>query len=82
VEINDQNAHKGNAIRQLAEHLGLDMSQVLAFGDGSNDITMLKEAGIGVCMENGLDSVKAVADYITDSCDEDGVAKAIYRFCK
>ena len=82
VEINDQNAHKGNAIRQLAQHLGLDMSQVLAFGDGSNDITMLQEAGIGVCMENGLDSVKAVADYITDSCDEDGVAKAIYRFCK
>ena len=82
VEINDKNAHKGNAIRQLAEHLGLDMSQVLAFGDGSNDISMLQEAGIGVCMENGLDSVKAVADYITDSCDEDGVAKAIYRFCK
>ena len=82
VEINDKNAHKGNAIRQLAQHLGLEMSQVLAFGDGSNDITMLQEAGIGVCMENGLDSVKAVADYITDSCDEDGVAKAIYRFCK
>jgi Cof subfamily protein (haloacid dehalogenase superfamily) len=82
VEINDKNALKGNAIRQLAQHLGLDMSQVLAFGDGSNDITMLQEAGIGVCMENGLDSVKAVADYITDSCDEDGVAKAIYRFCK
>ena len=82
VEINDQNAHKGNAIRQLARHLGLEMSQVLAFGDGSNDITMLQEAGIGVCMENGLDSVKAVADYITDSCDEDGVAKAIYHFCK
>ena len=82
VEINDKNAHKGNAIRQLAAHLGLDMSQVLAFGDGSNDITMLQEAGIGVCMENGLDSVKAVSDYITDSCDEDGVAKAIYHFCK
>ena len=82
VEINDRNAHKGNAIRQLAQHLGLEMSQVLAFGDGSNDITMLQEAGIGVCMENGLDSVKAVADYITDSCDKDGVAKAIYRFCK
>ena len=82
VEINDRNAHKGNAIRQLAQHLGLEMRQVLAFGDGSNDITMLQEAGIGVCMENGLDSVKAIADYITDSCDEDGVAKAIYRFCK
>ena len=82
VEINDKNAHKGNAILQLAAHLGLDRSQILAFGDGSNDITMLQEAGIGVCMENGLDSVKAVADYITDSCDNDGVAKAIYHFCK
>ena len=82
VEINDQNAHKGNAIRQLAAHLGLERSQILAFGDGSNDVTMLQEAGIGVCMENGLDSVKAVADYITDSCDNSGVAKAIYHFCK
>ena len=82
VEINDKNAHKGNAILQLAAHLGLDRSQILAFGDGSNDITMLQEAGIGVCMENGLDAVKAVADYITDSCDNDGVAKAIYHFCK
>jgi hydroxymethylpyrimidine pyrophosphatase-like HAD family hydrolase len=43
---------------------------------------MLQTAGIGVCMANGLDSAKAIADYVTDSCDEDGVAKAIYRFCK
>lgn len=82
VEVNDQNAHKGVAIQRLAAHLGLDMSQVLAFGDGLNDITMLQAAGIGVCMENGQDAVKAIADYVTASCDEDGVAKGIYHFCK
>ena len=82
VEINHHESHKGVAIRRLAEHLGLEMDQTMAFGDGLNDITMLQSAGIGVCMKNGQDAVKAVADYVTDSCDESGVAKAIYRFCR
>lgn len=82
VEINHKDAHKGVAIRRLAEHLGIEISQTMAFGDGLNDLTMLETVGIGVCMENGRDAVKAVADYVTASCDESGVAKGIYHFCK
>ena len=52
----------------------------MAFGDGENDLSMIIEAGIGVAMENGMDFLKANADYVTKSNDEDGVAAAIDRF--
>ena len=81
VELNHINAHKGAAIRQLAEYLGVSVSSVMACGDGLNDVSMLREAGLGVAMANACDEVKAVADVITESCDEDGVARAIERFC-
>lgn len=80
LEINHRDAHKGAAILRLAEHLGFGAESVLAFGDGLNDITMLRTAGIGVCMENGAPEVKRVADAVTASCDEDGVAKAILKY--
>jgi len=82
VEINHRDAHKGAAILQLAAYLGIDRTQVLAFGDGLNDLSMIETAGIGVCMENGQEIVKSAADYITANCDDDGVAKGIYHFCK
>ena len=77
VEINHENAHKGAALLALASHLGLDRSQVMAFGDGLNDISMIREAGIGVAMENAVEEVKVVADLITGSCEESGVADVI-----
>ena len=77
VEINHETAHKGAALSGLASHLGLDRSQVMAFGDGLNDISMIREAGIGVAMENAVDEVKAVGDLITGSCEESGVAEVI-----
>lgn len=52
----------------------------MAFGDGENDISMIEEAGIGVAMENGVEPLKKMADYITKSNDEDGVAAAIEKF--
>ena len=52
----------------------------MAFGDGENDIPMIKAAGIGVAMENPLDTVKEAADIITLNNDEDGVAAAIRKF--
>ena len=79
VEINHEDAHKGAALLALASHLGLDRSQVMAFGDGLNDISMIREAGIGVAMENAVDEVRAVADLITGSCEESGVAEVIER---
>ncbi|MBQ7064685.1 MAG: HAD family phosphatase [Firmicutes bacterium] len=80
IEINHPDANKGNAIHQLCRVLGLDISQTMSFGDGLNDLAMLDAAAIGVVMSNAVDEVKAHADYITASCDEDGVAKAIDHF--
>ena len=77
IEINDKCAHKGAALLALADHLGLRREDTFAFGDGLNDLTMLREAGIGFAMENGEPEVKAVADRVTCSCDEDGVARGI-----
>ena len=77
IEINDSRAHKGAALLALADHLGLERKDTFAFGDGLNDLTMLREAGIGFAMENGEPEVKAMADRVTCSCDEDGVARGI-----
>ena len=52
----------------------------MAFGDGGNDIQMLSHAGIGIAMGNASDEVKKVADFVTDSVDEDGVYKALKHF--
>ena len=77
VEINHEDANKGAALTALASRLGLDRSQVMAFGDGLNDISMIREAGTGVAMQNAVDEVKAAADLITGSCEESGVAEVI-----
>ena len=81
IEINDTKANKGGGLKFLAEYLGIPMNETLAFGDGLNDITMIEAAGIGVAMENAVDEVKAVADYVTLDCNNDGVAEGIKRFC-
>ena len=81
IEINDTTANKGDGLRFLAGHLGLPMSETLAFGDGLNDITMIEAAGIGVAMENAVDEVKDAADYVTVDNNHDGVAEGIKRFC-
>ena len=80
LEINLAGATKGDGIRCLAEHLGLKPEETMGFGDGENDLTMMQMAGIGVAMGNGEDSVKAAADYVTDTNDADGVAQAIEKF--
>ena len=81
IEINSTDANKGEALRKLAAHLGLDISQTMAIGDGLNDLSMLRAAGVGVAMENACPEAKQAADYVTGSCDESGVAAAIRRFC-
>lgn len=79
LEINALGATKGEAILRLACHLGLNTEQTMGFGDGENDITMIRTVGLGVVMENAADSLKAEADYVTISNDEDGVADAIEK---
>ena len=81
VEINQIHANKGEALHALADHLGVSRNATLAFGDGLNDLSMLRDAGIGVAMENACDEAKKIADWITLSCDEDGVARGINKYC-
>ena len=77
VEINHKDANKGAALTALASRLELDRSQVMAFGDGLNDVSMIRAAGIGVAMQNAVEEVKAAADMITGSCEDSGVAQVM-----
>ncbi|MBQ1959890.1 MAG: HAD family phosphatase [Firmicutes bacterium] len=81
IEINQAKATKGLALIALAEYLGLDRTKTIAMGDGLNDISMLEEAGIGIAMANGCNEALDAADWMTSHCDEDGVAKAIEKYC-
>ena len=81
IEINAKDANKGYALKMLADHLKVDMEETMALGDGTNDTSMIVDAGLGIAMENAAEEVKAAADYITASIAEDGVAKAIDTFC-
>ena len=80
VEINAAAANKGQALLALAAHLDLRPEQVMAFGDGLNDVTMLRDAGVGVAMGNAVEELHALADIVTASCDADGVAQTIEQF--
>ena len=80
IEINASGANKGDALKALAESIGIDISQTMAFGDSFNDIPMIKAAGVGVCMANGNDETKAEADLVAPSCDKDGVAAIIEEY--
>ena len=77
VEIIPVDTHKGTGLAELAQILGITSDEVMAIGDSENDIEMLRYAGLPVAMGNGSDEVKALAKYITDDNDHDGVAKAV-----
>lgn len=81
IELNIAAATKGNALTALCAHLGLDRSEVMALGDGSNDASMLEAAGLGVAMANADPVTLAAADWVAPSNDACGVARAIERFC-
>lgn len=69
--------NKGNALAGALPKLGIDASEVVAFGDGENDISMIEWAGTGVAMGNADEPVKAVASMVTASNNEDGIARAL-----
>ena len=71
---------KGKALEALVSHLAIPLSEVMAIGDERNDIPLLTIAGLAVAMENALDEVKAVADYITLDVDHGGIAAAVKKF--
>lgn len=73
IEIMAQNIDKAASLQKLCEYLGMTKENMIAFGDGFNDISMIKFAGLGVAMGNAQDVVKEAADRITASNDEDGI---------
>ncbi|AUU22505.1 sugar-phosphatase [Aeromonas caviae] len=80
LEFMNKRSNKGTGVAALAEHLGLDASQVIAVGDAGNDHHMIAYAGLGVAMGNATDEIKALAQHTTGRNDEDGVAQVIERF--
>lgn len=80
LEIFPKDVNKGEAVKVLAADLKINLSQVITMGDRDNDIPMLKIAGLGVAMENGVPDVKAASDYVTTDNNHDGVGLAIEKF--
>ncbi|MDF2821901.1 MAG: Cof-like hydrolase [Clostridiales bacterium] len=77
ADVLDIAVSKADGIEKLLGYYAMSWENVVCFGDSSNDISMLKKAGLGIAMGNAIDSVKSCADYVTKNIDEDGVAYAI-----
>ncbi|MEA5128892.1 MAG: Cof-type HAD-IIB family hydrolase [Proteiniphilum sp.] len=80
LEVVPEFVDKGNTLGVLIEKLGITTDEVMAIGDGRRDFSMLQLAGLGIAMGNAQDSIKACADYTTESNDNDGVAIAVQKF--
>lgn len=82
LEIIPAEINKGTGLCDICEHLGISPGDAAAFGDSENDIPMLKAAGCGIAMGNAEEAVKSIADRVTLSNNEDGIAYAIDRFLR
>ena len=80
LEFMPKGVDKAKSLERLLEYLGCEREEMIACGDGFNDASMIQYAGLGVAMENAKEQVKEVADFITKSNEEDGVAYVIERF--
>ncbi|AEB75202.1 Cof-type HAD-IIB family hydrolase [Clostridium botulinum] len=80
LEIQKKGINKGSSLNFLAKKLGINPNEVIAVGDSGNDIDMIKYAGLGVAMGNAFSEVKEIADYITYTNEEDGLAHVIEKF--
>lgn len=80
LEFFDQKVSKANALARLSAHYGFSKEEIIAIGDGQNDLSMIEYAGLGVAMANADDRIKLRADYVTLSNDENGVAHVINKF--
>ena len=81
LEVFDPMASKGQALRWLAKHLKVKLDQIIAFGDGFNDIDMLQHAGLGVAIENAPQIVTSNARLVIPGPEQDGVARFLNDFC-
>mgnify|MGYP001058408260 FL=1 len=80
VDVIAPGGGKDRGMDAILEHFGFDRSETMAFGDGENDLPMIRHAHIGVAMGNADDFVKGQADYVTKSVDEDGIVTALEHF--
>jgi Cof subfamily protein (haloacid dehalogenase superfamily) len=80
LEVMDTRGSKSNAVRYLIDRLKIDRTEIIAMGDNFNDREMIAFAGMGVAMGNAPDEIKAVAGYVTDTNNNDGVRKALEKF--
>ena len=80
VDVIPASSGKAAAIKEVLKYYGFSAEECMAFGDGGNDIDMIKFAGIGVAMGNSDEEVKMAADHVTDTCDNDGIYKAFKYF--
>lgn len=79
IEVVNSGITKGMALEKVAEYLGIQREEIIAFGDEMNDLTMLQYAGCGVAMGNAVKPIKLIADEITRSNDEDGIAYTLEK---
>lgn len=80
IEVMEEEVSKGNSLKYLCERLNVKRENVIAIGDNENDMSMINFAGLGVSMGNGNKKIKTIADIITSTNDEDGVAKIIEKY--
>ncbi|WP_042347864.1 Cof-type HAD-IIB family hydrolase [Bacillus massiliigorillae] len=80
LEFTEQGVTKGTSLNHLIQVCGIKREEVIAIGDSYNDLAMIEFAGLGVAMGNAPDDIKAVANYVTDSNMNDGVAKVVDEF--
>lgn len=80
LEFLNKDVNKAVGVELLAKHLGIKQQEIITLGDADNDLHMIEYAGLGIAMGNAFESVKKIANYITDTNENDGVAKAIEKF--
>lgn len=80
TDITATGCDKNHGVELIAKYFNLSMKEVMCFGDGGNDISMLSGASTGVAMGNAVDEVKAAADYVTTTVDDNGVRNALQHF--
>ncbi len=80
LEILSKRVDKGTGVKMLADYLGIAQENVMALGDQGNDIAMVNYAGVGVAMGNAIPELKEIAQFVTGTNSEDGVAMAIEKY--
>lgn len=79
-DITAKGVSKAKGMDEIAHRFGFSLSDTMSFGDGGNDISMLQAAGVGVAMGNANDAVKEIADYVTSTVDDNGIANALRHY--